>query len=149
MRSLTAFVVCAMLATVAQAQTPPASPAPTPPRPAAPAAPAATAPVAPAATPATPPTSAAPTLTARPITPSTTHQRLTLAERFEAANTTHDGHLTAAQAKAGRMNAVFRDFDQIDTAKKGYVTLDEIHAHNRARARARLRTPATPPPTNG
>ncbi len=30
------------------------------------------------------------------------------------------------------MNAVVRDFADIDTARRGYVTMDEIKAHRRA-----------------
>ncbi len=63
-------------------------------------------------------------------------RRRTLEERFDAANTTHDGHLTAEQARS-HMPAVARDFDQIDTAHVGYVTLDQIRDHNRAAAAAR------------
>ncbi len=55
----------------------------------------------------------------------------TLQERFDEANTTHDGHLTAEQARA-KMPAVARDFAAIDTDHKGYVTLDQIKAHNKA-----------------
>jgi hypothetical protein len=62
---------------------------------------------------------------------------MTLAQRFDAANTTHDGHLTLAQAKAANMTSVVRNYDVIDTAKKGYVTIDEIHAYNRTRHRVR------------
>ncbi len=50
-----------------------------------------------------------------------------LAERFAAANTTHDGRLTREQAAAG-MPMVARRFDAIDVGHKGYVTLPEIRA---------------------
>jgi hypothetical protein len=50
-----------------------------------------------------------------------------LAQRFAAANVTHDGRLTREQAAAGMPN-VARQFDAIDTAHKGYVTLEEIRA---------------------
>lgn len=65
-------------------------------------------------------------------TPATPHPRRTPQQRFDEANTTHDGHLTLEQARAGRMNAVVRDFADIDTARRGYVTMDEIKAHRRA-----------------
>lgn len=81
-----------------------------------------------ASRPAQPTTAAAPT----PVLATAPHHRRTMQERFGAANTTHDGHLTLEQARAGRMNAVVRDFADIDTAKRGYVTLDEIKAHTRA-----------------
>lgn len=66
-----------------------------------------------------------------------THRRRTMQDRFDAANTTHDGHLTLEQAHTGRMNSVVRDFAAIDTAKRGYVTLDDIKAHRRAVRQAR------------
>jgi hypothetical protein len=75
--------------------------------------------------------------------PSTTaaakphHKRRTLTERFTAANTTHDGKLTLEQARAGRLVAVVRDWDQIDSSKRGYVTLDQIKAHQTAQRKAR------------
>jgi len=74
---------------------------------------------------------------AAPANVAPTHRRRTMQERFDAANTTHDGHLTLEQARAGRMNAVVRDFAEIDTAKRGYVTLDDIRAHRRAVRQAR------------
>ncbi len=58
--------------------------------------------------------------------------RHTMQERFDSANTTHDGHLTLEQARAGHMVAVARDFAAIDTAHKGYVTVDDIKAHRHA-----------------
>ena len=62
-----------------------------------------------------------------PATPSASQaaRRPPLKERFEAANTTHDGRLTLEQAQAGLPN-VARHFSAIDKDKKGYVTLDEI-----------------------
>ncbi len=85
-----------------------------------------------------PPSAVAPTTPAAPSAPTTSsHRRRTLAERFAAANTTHDGHLTADQAKAGRMNAIVRDFDKIDKNHRGYVTMDDIRDYNRARREAR------------
>ena len=83
----------------------------------------------PAASPATTPSSPA-----RPA--RRTGHRRTLQQRFEDANTGRDGRLTLAQAQSG-MPAVARDFDAIDTGHKGYVTLDDIHAHNRAMRAAR------------
>ena len=55
----------------------------------------------------------------------------TLQERFDEANTTHDGHLTAEQARS-KMPSVARDFDAIDTDHKGYVTIDQIKEHTKA-----------------
>jgi hypothetical protein len=59
-----------------------------------------------------------------------THKHLTMEQRFEQANVTHDGHLTEEQAKTG-YKSVARHFSAIDQDKKGYVTLDDIHAYNK------------------
>ncbi len=48
--------------------------------------------------------------------------------KFYAANTTHDGHLTLAQAKAADFRQVADHFNQIDTDKHGYVTFYDIQA---------------------
>ena len=48
-----------------------------------------------------------------------------LAQRFAAANVTHDGRLTRTQA-IGAMPMVARNFDAIDLDHKGFVTLPEI-----------------------
>jgi hypothetical protein len=50
-----------------------------------------------------------------------------LAQRFGAANVTHDGRLTRDQAAAG-MPLVAQNFDAIDIDRKGYVTLPEVRA---------------------
>ncbi len=47
---------------------------------------------------------------------------------FYAANTTHDGHLTLAQAKAAGFKPVVDNFDDIDVKKRGYVTFYDIEA---------------------
>ncbi len=64
-------------------------------------------------------------------TTTPTHTRLTMAQRFEQANVTHDGHLTLEQAKAG-YKSVARHFAAIDVDKKGFVTEDDIRAYNKA-----------------
>jgi hypothetical protein len=56
------------------------------------------------------------------------HSHLTMAQRFEQANVTHDGHLTLEQAKAG-YKSIARHFSAIDQDKKGYVTEDDIRAY--------------------
>jgi hypothetical protein len=56
------------------------------------------------------------------------HEHLSMQQRFENANTTHDGHLTLDQAKAG-YPAVARHFTAIDQDKKGYVTAHDIRAY--------------------
>lgn len=47
---------------------------------------------------------------------------------FYAANTSHDGHLTLAQAKAAKFKLVVDHFSEIDSAKRGYVTFYDIQA---------------------
>ena len=72
----------------------------------------------------------------QPRTPRPRTGPRTLQDRFEAANTTRDGRLTQAQATGG-MPAVARNFDAIDTARRGYVTIDEVRAYTRAQRAAR------------
>ena len=62
-------------------------------------------------------------------------------EKFEAANTTHDGHLTLQQAQAGHMGGVARNFAAIDTQNKGYVTIDDVQAWRRQMHAARQNSP--------
>ena len=47
---------------------------------------------------------------------------------FYAANTTHDGHLTLAQAEAAKLTPVVDHFTAIDVKKRGYVTFYDIEA---------------------
>ena len=95
------------------------------------------------AQPGTPP--AAAPATDLPSTPARArHGRRTRAERFNQANTTHDGKLTLEQARAAHMNAVVRDFSAIDKNGKGYVTLAEIREHGRE-VRAAHRSRPQPP----
>ncbi len=94
----------------------------------------------PPALPQRPTTVEPPTAPTSPATPATTparHARRNMDERFTAANTTHDGKLTLDQAKAGHLRAVVRDFAMIDKSKRGYVTLDEIKAHQSEQRAAR------------
>ena len=44
-------------------------------------------------------------------------------DRFNAANTSHDGRLTLPQAQAAKMPWVARHFAAIDTQQKGYITM--------------------------
>ncbi len=94
----------------AQAQTAPAAPAPATP--------------APIAAPATP-----------AAAPHAAHHRRSRQQMFDAANATHDGHLTEEQARAG-WPTIARNFAAIDTAKKGYVTMDDIKAYYASRRAA-------------
>ena len=93
---------------------------------------------------ASPPVTAAPAPgmtapSAQPGAPAPRRQRRSVAfqQRFDTANTTHDGKLTLEQAKAGRMRQVERNFDKIDVSHKGYVTVDDIRAYRRAQRQAR------------
>lgn len=60
---------------------------------------------------------------------------VTLGQRFERANSTKDGHLTLDQAKLG-MPRIAEHFAEIDTGKKGFVTLDQVRAYANAYHRA-------------
>ncbi len=94
----------------------------------------------PAVSPAAPPTASSPAPAPAP------HHRLSMEERFAKANATHDGHLTLAQAKAG-YPTVARHFTEIDAAKNGYVTEDDIRAWEKAEhdRRHAAQRPATTP----
>jgi len=65
------------------------------------------------------------------------HPRRPFAARFSEADTDHDGSLTLAEARAGKMGEVVRDFGLIDKDKKGTVTVDQIRDFRRARRAAR------------
>lgn len=84
-----------------------------------------------------PPALATKPATPAPAAPAVARAHRTFDERFAAANTTHDGKLTLDQAKAGHLRAVARDFAVIDKSKKGYVTLDEVKAHQSEQRAAR------------
>jgi hypothetical protein len=114
-------------------------------------APATTAPATPAPAITAPATPAPTTPAAKPAAPQ--HHHMTFNERFKAANTTNDGHLTLDQAKAAKWTYVERHFTAMDKDKKGYVTADDIHAYAHASHAttsshpAKPKTPATPAPT--
>jgi len=123
MRLAPPLAALALLAVPAYAQTtPPAAPSPT------------SAPAAHAGAPATPATAPAP------------HPHVSMAQKFASANTTHDGHLTAEQAKGG-YPAVARHFAEIDATKKGYITEDDIRTWEKAERERRHATqqPAATP----
>jgi Ca2+-binding EF-hand superfamily protein len=63
------------------------------------------------------------------MTPEQREQRM--AERFNAADTNHDGKLSLEEAKAG-LPMVARNFDQIDTEHTGGVTLEQLRAYAKA-----------------
>ena len=68
---------------------------------------------------------------AQTTTAAPAHKRQTTAQHFEKANVTHDGHLTLEQAQNG-YKSIAGHFTAIDQDKKGYVTLDDINAYNKA-----------------
>ena len=74
---------------------------------------------------------------ARTAGAATHHRRRTAKQRFDEANTTHDGKLTLDQAQTAKMGRVAKNFDAIDTGHKGYVTLAQIKAYNKAQRAAR------------
>jgi hypothetical protein len=56
------------------------------------------------------------------------HDGAEFLNKFYAANTTHDGHLTLAQAKAASLTMIVDHFPQIDSKNRGYVTFYDIQA---------------------
>lgn len=85
-------------------------------------------------------TATAPVASPTPVTPAPARARrtrMTMQQRFDAANTTKDGKLTLDQAQAANMTRVATNFTAIDTGKKGYVTVEDIRAYNRAQRMAR------------
>lgn len=48
-----------------------------------------------------------------------------LEQKFNEADANHDGKLTREEAD-GKMPRVYKMFDEIDTEKNGYVTLEQI-----------------------
>ncbi|WP_349605638.1 MULTISPECIES: EF-hand domain-containing protein [Cupriavidus] len=57
-------------------------------------------------------------------------------EKFKAADANHDGKLTRDEAQAG-MPEVYKQFDLIDTKKKGEVTERQVGAYWAAKAKQR------------
>jgi len=64
------------------------------------------------------------------------------AEKFRQADADNDGKLTRQEAEAG-MPEVAKNFDKIDTKKKGYVTQRQVGAYFVAKAKQR-RTASDP-----
>lgn len=90
--------------------------------------------------------------TASPSTTPTTPHKATgtarLQKRFDAANATHDGHLTLDQARAANWKMVVARFSKIDVDGKGYITIDEL-ANVQAQARAQRAAKAGKPAPAG
>jgi hypothetical protein len=51
------------------------------------------------------------------------------AKRFKAADTNGDGKLSKDEAKA--LPGVYKNFDQIDSDKKGYLTFEQVLASSK------------------
>jgi hypothetical protein len=64
-----------------------------------------------------------------------------LAAAFAAADTTHKGTLTRDEARAGGLGYVARHFDDIDTAKRGAVSFDDLVRYLDARRAAATNRP--------
>jgi hypothetical protein len=58
---------------------------------------------------------------------ASTEQEKQVEARFKAADANHDGRLTKVEAQAG-MPRVYANFDRLDTAKRGYLTMQQIKA---------------------
>ncbi len=87
---------------------------------------------------------AASALVAPPVTPISSISGDILVRRsgsieahFSAANSTHDGHLTKAQAEQSDWTRVVKHFDEIDADHKGWISVDQIHAFNKAHRKHR------------
>jgi hypothetical protein len=80
--------------------------------------------------------------TTQPQPPASSWQQKFIA-KFNAANTTHDGHLTLAQAQAAGLTRIVQNFTQIDTGNKGYVTLDDLQAWHKAHHHQNGQQPAS------
>lgn len=76
---------------------------------------------------------------AAPTAERTQQARQKLHQRFVSADQDGNGQLTRAEAQAG-MPRVYSAFDQIDTARKGFVTEAEIAQHAALQVAARRRT---------
>lgn len=72
--------------------------------------------------------------------------RHAMAERFAAADTNGDGHLTLAEAQAARWHRVVDHFSVIDTDHDGTITLAELRAWRNANRAAPPGSPPLPPP---
>ncbi|MEJ0047235.1 MAG: hypothetical protein WDN04_14800 [Rhodospirillales bacterium] len=88
------------------------------------------------------------------MAPAMAPHHMKMKDRFETANTTHDGRLTLDQAQAANWKMVVRHFPDIDHDHKGYVTLQdlkqfrqEMHAAKQgAMPHGQPPAPGAPPP---
>ena len=82
--------------------------------------------------------------TTKPAHPDRAEMAAKFAERFKAADKDGDGALTRAEAEAG-MPRLARHFDEIDSAKSGRITQQQIGAFM-AEHGGKHRAPAAPAP---
>ena len=82
--------------------------------------------------------------TAPPAQPTQTAPAHHFLDRFNAANTTHDGRLTLAQAEAAGMPRLVQHFSEIDAQHHGYITLQDIRAWRQQLRASRAGARATP-----
>ena len=62
-------------------------------------------------------------------TPPPAAPQPTMEQKFAAANTSGTGCLTYQEAKAARLMGIVKQFQAIDLAHHGCVTMPEIHAY--------------------
>jgi hypothetical protein len=113
MRAVLPTLALALLATTAFAQVP----APAPDQ---------------AGTPA-PAEAAPPPVSPSPATPRAQRPANRPVRNFATVNTTHDGKLTLAQARAADWRPIVRNFAVIDKDHKGYITRRDLIEYIRAR----------------
>ncbi len=86
------------------------------------------------------------TATAQTVAPGAKRSRHPMADRFAAADTNGDGHLTMAEAQAAHWHKVVDQFGVIDADHDGTITLAELRAwrdaHRGAPAGSPLSSPA-------
>ena len=85
-----------------------------------------------------PPPAATDTAPAKPAP-----KRPGLQARFDAANTTHDGHLTKDQAVAAKWAYVANNFAAMDKTNQGFVTVADIRAFAKARRASKAKPTTT------
>jgi Ca2+-binding EF-hand superfamily protein len=69
--------------------------------------------------------------------------------RFNAANTTHDGHLTLDQARANKWTSVIKSFSKVDADGKGYVTAEQLRSYYIAQRAAKAHAKPEAAPSTG
>ncbi|GGC95906.1 EF-hand domain-containing protein [Undibacterium terreum] len=62
-----------------------------------------------------------------------------LKQQFDAADTSGNGAVTAVQARAAGLGYVAKNFEQIDTRKRGKVSFEEVKDYLQQRQKQQLR----------